>query len=280
MTAGEALTPQGSSQVALVTGASSGFGRAIVELLASQGYRVAFGARRFDLCEQIAQALTARGFVARPYRLDVTDMSSIAEFVDGARNDLGEVDVVISNAGSSNPLPTNGPPERFASHIGVNLLGAQAVVHHTLDSMVERQQGRLVFITSEMAVRPRPQVAGYLASKAGLEAYVRGLQLELEGTGVSATIVRPGPALTEQGSDWQMSEAIPIVRAWEHFGLIRHDGYMTAQHVAQVVGSVLSMPAGAYISEVEVQPVAPLVESARSNSTLAADDAASKSRST
>ena len=107
---------------------------------------------------------------------------------------LGPIEVVVSNAGDVQPISTTGAdPEEFARQLQVNLAGAQALVSRLVPPMMQRGRGDVVFVTSEVAVRPRPEMAGYVASKAGLEAFAEAMAMECEGTGVRVGIARPGP---------------------------------------------------------------------------------------
>ena len=120
------------------------------------------------------------------------------------------------------------------------------------------RSGYLVFITSQNAAAPRPLQVGYTASKAGLEGAVGALRMELEGSGVRASIVRPGPALTEMGQDWEPGRIRRLLSTWRHWGLLRHEGYLEADHVALAVMAVLSTPRGAQLDLVQINPEAPL----------------------
>jgi NADP-dependent 3-hydroxy acid dehydrogenase YdfG len=86
------------------------------------------------------------------------------------------------------------------------------------------------------------------------------MQMELEGTGVRATIVRPGQTLTEMGSDWDDGEATSVIDSWIHWGLARHDGYLRPEGVAAAVLAVVSVPRGSHMALVEIQPEAPIAD--------------------
>ena len=92
--------------------------------------------------------------------------------------------------------------------------------------MVARRRGDIVFVTSDVAERPRPAMAAYVTSKWGLEGYVHSLQMELEGTGVRATIVRPGPTLTGMGMDWDPDVTGEVIEQWAAWGFARHSNFM------------------------------------------------------
>ena len=85
--------------------------------------------------------------------------------------------------------------------------------------MTARRRGDVVFVTSDVVERPRPSMVAYVTSKWGLEGYVRSLQMELEGTGVRATIVRPGPTLTGMGMDWDPDVTAEVIGQWARLGL-------------------------------------------------------------
>jgi NADP-dependent 3-hydroxy acid dehydrogenase YdfG len=84
--------------------------------------------------------------------------------------------------------------------------------------------------------------------------------MELEGTGVRAAIVRPGPTLTEMGREWDAERFGATIDAWVKWGVARHDGFMRPANVAQAVAAVVAMPRGAQVTLLEVEPEAPLVD--------------------
>jgi NADP-dependent 3-hydroxy acid dehydrogenase YdfG len=124
--------------------------------------------------------------------------------------------------------------------------------------MVARQRGDIVFVTSDVVVRPRPFVAGYVSAKSGLEGLARALQMELEGTGVRVGMVRPGPSSTEQGTDWTEDDVVRLMPHWERWGLLRHDGALLPGQVADAVVAMVTAPKGAHLTLIEIQPEAPL----------------------
>ena len=249
---------------AVVTGASSGIGRATAIALAAAGHPVVLGARRVEQCDQAAAEIRAAGGEAIALALDVHEEESVANFAEAANAKLGPIEVVVSNAGDVRPITVVGADsDEFARQVSVNLLGPQRLVHHIVPAMIERQRGDVVIVTSEVAVRPRPLVAGYVSAKAGLENMVRAMQMELEGTGVRVGMVRPGQSATEQGSTWPASDVEQVVSEWGRWGLLRHMAFLRPDDVAAAVLAMVSMPRGASLSLVEVQPEAPLVEPAK-----------------
>lgn len=243
----------------MVTGAGTGIGRAIAVALAAAGHPVALGARRVDRCEEVAAAIRDAGGEAVALPLDVTDPASVEQFVAAATVALGEIEVLVSNAGDVRPVTVvDAAPETFAAQLAVNLGGPQALVRAFVPGMVERSRGDVVLVTSEVAVRPRPRMAGYVAAKSGLEGLADALRMELEGTGVRVGVVRPGPTSSEQGSDWDPADIVAVIDEWRRFGFMRHDGVMQPEAVATGVLTMVGLPRGASLTIVEAQPEPPV----------------------
>jgi NADP-dependent 3-hydroxy acid dehydrogenase YdfG len=250
--------PHPARRPAIVTGASSGIGEATARALAASGHPVVLGARRIERCEHIAKEIEDDGGTAFAVPLDLADEGSIKEFAAAAEKALGVVEVLISNAGESiqgTALETDAA--EFARLIDVNLLGAQRLVNLIAPAMVGRRRGDIVFVTSDSVRSPWPGVAAYVSSKWGLEGLARAMQLELEGTGVRTSIVRPGPTLTEMGSRWDPARLPRMVDEFKRWGVLRHQNLLKPEDVARVVVDIVSMPRGAHITSIDLQPEAP-----------------------
>lgn len=254
---------QPARRPAVVAGASSGIGAATALALAAAGHPVALGARRTERCEEVAAAVRDAGGEAVVHPLDVTDTDSVEAFAKAVAADLGDVEVVVSNAGSVAPgAIAEVDTDRFAREIDLNLLGAHRVVRAFVPGMVERRRGDLVLVSSDVAVRARPFMASYAAGKWGLEGMAHALQMELEGTGVRASIVRPGPTWSEMGSDWDPDQAAFVLEQWVRFGLARHPHFMKPAAIADAITTVVSAPRGVHLNLVEVSPEAPITDHA------------------
>ena len=244
---------------AVVTGASSGIGQATAMALAAQGHPVALGARRVTECEATAAAIRADGGEAVAIHLDLADGDSVEQFAKGAVDTLGSVEIVVSNAArniAGAVLDTDA--EAFDGVLAVNLSGTHRLVRALAPAMTERRRGDIVFVTSDVAERPRPSMAAYVTSKWGLEGYVHSLQMELEGTGVRATIVRPGPTLTGMGMDWDPEVTGQVIEEWAAWGFARHGNFMRPAGVAQAIVAVVGLPRGTHATIIELQPEAPI----------------------
>lgn len=246
---------------AVVTGASSGIGAETAKALAAAGHPVALGARRTDRLEELAAAIRAEGGEAFAHALDLTDDDSVGEFAAKVTAELGDAEVVVSNAGAVAPGTVHEiSSERFAREIDLNLVGAHRLVRAFVPGMVERRRGDVVFVSSDVAVRARPFMAAYAAGKWGLEGMANAMQMELEGTGVRVSIVRPGPTWSEIGDDWDDEQAAFVLTQWIRFGLARHPHFLKAKALADAITTVVSAPRGVHLSLIDVNPEAPVEE--------------------
>lgn len=266
----EALSPSPADEeiprrAVVVTGASSGIGLATAERLARAGHLVVLGARRAEVSEKIAARLRAEGKTAFAAHLDLADTCSIDKFVEAAGYLVGAVDVLVSNAGQSRPLAsTSIDPAAMRSIFDINILGAQHLAAQLIPAMIDKGGGDLVFVSSEVVdAVPRPRVAAYSASKHALEAWVAVLQAELEGTGVRASVVRPGHTATNHANDWNAAELQEMLDIWQRDGVMRHWNLLEPDDVARVVSSVISCPERMHLRLVEVVPSAPRTVEAR-----------------
>lgn len=246
---------------AVISGASSGIGAATALKLAEAGHPVALGARRLEKCEEIVAEIRSAGGEAVAHPLDVTDAASVESFAKAVADDLGDVEVVVSNAGKVQPGTIHEVDSaRFGAEIDLNLVGAHRLVRAFVPAMVERRRGDIVFVSSDVAVRARPFMSSYAAGKWGLEGMVHAMQMELEGTGVRASIVRPGPTWSEMGADWDDAAAADVLNGWIKFGHARHSHFLKPVALADAIATVVDAPRGVHLNLVEVNPEAPLEE--------------------
>jgi NADP-dependent 3-hydroxy acid dehydrogenase YdfG len=230
-------------------------------MLAGAGHPVALGARRVDRCEEIAREIRADGGEAVALPLDVTDPESVARFAKTVADELGDVEVLVSNAGTFEPgLLLEVSTDTVARDLDVNVLGAHRLVTAIVSGMVERQRGDVVFVSSDVVRAPRTRMAGYVPAKFGLEGMALAMQMELEGTGVRTSLVRPGATVTELGTSWDEDQTTAALNDWIHWGLARHGGFLDADDIAAAVMAVVSAPRGTHLALVEVQPEAPVTE--------------------
>ena len=243
----------------VVAGASSGIGAATALTLAAAGDPVALGARRVDKLDDLAASIRESGGEVVVSPLDVTDDDSVAAFAKEVTAGLGDIEVVVSNAGAVAPGTIHEvDSDRFAREVDLTVTGAHRLVRAFVPAMVERRRGDVVFVSSDVAVRARPFMSAYAAGKWGLEGMAHAMQMELEGTGVRASIVRPGPTWSEMGTDWDVEQAAHVLTQWERFGLARHPHFMKPQALADAITFVVDAPRGVHVNLIEVNPEAPV----------------------
>ena len=186
------------SQVVLVTGCSTGIGRALAREMRSRGMRVFASARR---PESIAE-LAAEGI--ETVRLDVNDTGSIREAVDTVLARAGRIDALVNNAGMNliGPIPEL-PLENLRAILETNVIGLVATTQAVIPSMAARGRGRIVNVGSVVGILPTPYAGAYCASKAAVHSLSDVLRMEVAPFGIDVVVVQPGgvrSAISETGS--------------------------------------------------------------------------------
>lgn len=253
--------PHPDRRPAIVAGASSGIGAATAVELAGRGFPVALGARRVEKLNELVEQIRADGGEAVAFSLDITDQLSVKTFVGQAIDALGEIELLVSGAGDMYPGRIHEiSTEEFLSQIQIHLIGANRLATAVLPDMVARRRGDVIFIGSDTALVQRPHMGAYGAAKAGLVAMVKNLQMELEGTGVRASIIHPGPTKTEMGWKLSAEQVGPMLEDWAKWGQARHSYFMRPADIARAVAFVADTPRGTNIVTMELQPEAPLLD--------------------
>ncbi len=182
---------------ALVTGASSGIGAEIAEILAGRGYDLIVTARRKDRLEELARNMTStHGVTVRTVVGDLSNPSSLGNIVSELTAE--RVDILVNNAGFGlHGRVAEADPERLSAMIELNVNALTRLTRAVLPGMLERRQGRILQIASVAAFQPGPLMAAYYASKAYVLSFSEALAVELEGSGVVVTTICPGPTVTE-----------------------------------------------------------------------------------
>ena len=171
----------------LITGCSSGIGRATAQLAAGRGHRVIATAPTERLLEQVPASAALRAV------LDVTDPASVEAAVQRASRELGPIDCAVNNAGFAQVGPVElVDDERLRAQLEVNLLGALRVVRAVVPSMRERGSGRIVSLGSLMGRVTVPFMGAYCVSKHALRAATDALRLELDRSGIQVVLIEPG----------------------------------------------------------------------------------------
>jgi len=175
------------NQVVLITGCSSGIGKALAREFARQGHRVLATARSPESLEDL------KGEKIRTARLDVTDPASIESVVKGAMNLVGPIDIVVNNAGYALIGPVAELDlDELRTQLETNVVGVVAVTQAVVPQMVERGNGRIVNIGSVSGVTATPFSGAYCASKAAVHLISDAIRMELAPFGIRVITVQPG----------------------------------------------------------------------------------------
>jgi short-subunit dehydrogenase len=183
----------GAFATEVVTGASSGIGRALVAALAAEGVKVGATARRADLLDELATEVRGKGGTIAVAPADVSDRAGLREAIRKLEDSNGPTDLLIANAGVG--LPDGVDPlrvENVERMVHVNFLGVVYAIDAVLPGMLERGRGHLVAVSSLASYKGLPGSAGYSATKAAINTYCEGLRIELRSRGVRVTTVCPG----------------------------------------------------------------------------------------
>jgi oxygen-dependent protoporphyrinogen oxidase len=182
---------------AVVTGASSGIGAALARGLAGRGYAVLLVARRAERLERLAAELsTAHGVELEVWPCDLADPADRARL--GAELGAREVAVLCNNAGFATCGPIcDADRDREAEELAVNVVALHELTLAALPAMLERRAGAILVTGSTAGEQPVPTAATYSASKAFANTFAQALHEELLDTGVSCTLLEPGPVRTE-----------------------------------------------------------------------------------
>lgn len=191
-------------KVAIVTGASSGIGRAIAGLFAAQGARVVVAARRSELLDSLVDEIEAAGGVACALAGNVADEPYARALVGEATARFGGLDIAVNSAGALGPM---GPTpqvtrEAWDESMAINLTSAFLAAKYQIPAMLDRGAGSLIFVSSFVGyTAAMPGVASYAASKAGLIGLMKSLAVEYGPLGLRVNALLPGGTQTPMADE-------------------------------------------------------------------------------
>jgi NAD(P)-dependent dehydrogenase (short-subunit alcohol dehydrogenase family) len=195
-----------AGQIAVVTGAGRGIGRAIALAQAREGAKVALLARTKSEIESVAEAIAAEGGIARAFEVDIVDLDRVVKTFAAIEGDLGPVSLLTNNAGSFVAI---GPiwtvePEAWWGDIEINIRGTFNCCRAAIPAMMARGHGRIVNMTGGGTATSFPSGSGYATSKAGLLRFTECVSDTLAGSGVLIFAMDPGLVRTAM-TEYQLS---------------------------------------------------------------------------
>ncbi len=233
---------------ALVTGASGGIGGEIARALHAAGADVALSGTRRDALEALAAKLGARAFVTPA---DLRDSDGAAQLVKDAEAALGQIDILINNAGlTRDGLAMRMKDEDWQTVLDVNLSAAFRLSRAVLRGMMRNRWGRIVAITSIVGVTGNAGQTNYAASKAGLIGMSKSLAQEVASRGITVNCIAPGfieTAMTEALNEQQresLAGSIPAGRFGSVADIASGAVYLASEEASYVTGQTLHINGG------------------------------------
>jgi 3-oxoacyl-[acyl-carrier protein] reductase len=236
-----------SESIAIVTGASSGIGRATALALARKGARLALAGRSPEALKTVVREAREAGVQeCLAKSVDIQDESQVIAFVSGAIELFGSIDVLINSAG----LSINGEVDGYATAswqtvIQTNLTGTFLTCRAVLPTMKRQRSGQIINISSGAGHNGIREMSAYCASKFGVIGFTESLALEVRNANIRVSTLSPGSVATNFSA---RSRGTVADRAQE-------SSAMTASEVAAVVLAMLEQPDQAWMSEVILRPL-------------------------
>lgn len=233
------------SGTALVTGATEGIGRATALALGRAGYRVGICSRTTEKVEATLAELRAQGVTAAGAAADVADPDQVRHLVDQVRGTLGEIDVLVNNAGVLIARPIEELAlEDWDVTMATNLRGLYLTTRLVLPGMRTRRQGTIVNVASLAGRNGFVGGSAYSASKHAVLGFSRSLMLEVRKDNVRVIAICPGSVATGMLRDQAMLKP-------------DHERILRPEDVAASILHVLTLPTGALVSELDIRPTNP-----------------------
>ena len=247
-----------TNRVAFVTGGAQGIGQGISETLGANGFRVAVADLNLEAAEATAKRIADAGGEAIAVHVDVTDTESVRGAVKTVAAELGDIEIVVNNAGWDDFMPFLKTSEDFWDKIlDINFKGALRVIHAVVPGMVERGFGRVINIGSDAGRVGSSLEAVYSGAKGGIIAFTKTLAREVATKGVTVNTVCPGPTDTPalrkfadtSGQDADkviggMTRSVPMKRLAQPSDIAAAVAFFASDAAEYITGQTLSVSGG------------------------------------
>lgn len=244
-----------TGKVAVVTGAAGGFGRGIAERFAAEGAKVVLADINAALGEATAAAINERGGDARFARCDVTKDGDMAALAAAAEQAFGRLDIWVNNAGVSHPIEDLAAvaEAEFDRVLAINVKSVYLSARHAAPVFRRQASGCFVNIASVSALRPRPGITWYAASKAAVITATRGMAIELAPQKIRVNAINPvagdTPFLGAHGQDSpelreRFVSTIPLGRLAQPADIASAALFLASDEASLITGAILDVDGG------------------------------------
>ncbi|EKS73044.1 3-ketoacyl-(acyl-carrier-protein) reductase [Burkholderia sp. SJ98] len=242
------------NQVAIVTGASRGIGRAIALELAKQGATVIGTATSESGAASIIEALQQAGGKGRGAVLNVNDAAAADAFIDGIVKEFGGLNVLVNNAGiTKDQLAMRMKDDEFDAVIDTNLRAVFRLSRAVLRPMMKARGGRIINITSVVGSSGNPGQANYAAAKAGVAGMTRALAREIGSRGITVNCIAPGFIDTDmtkvlpEEQRTALTASIPLGRLGAPEDIAHAVAFLASPFAGYITGTTLHVNGGMYM---------------------------------
>lgn len=234
-------------KTALITGATSGIGKATAQLFAENGVKLILCGRRQEKLEQISKKLSEKTEVTT-LNFDVRDKEKVFQLLENLPKDFSEIDILINNAGNAHGLDPiqNGNVNDWEAMLDINVKGLLYVSKAVLPNMLKRASGHIINIGSTAGKEVYPNGNVYCASKHAVDAINQGMRIDLNGKGIKVAAINPGMVETEFSQVRFKGDAQRAEKVYQNFTPLQ------PEDIADIIWFTVTRPAHVNIADLTV----------------------------